>query len=256
MNNWVDQHGLLTYIANLELEVDRLRKQCQLVQHESTSFLKQIQLFYDSQSLPARDSNHDPNIDEKCRQFAAILRDLREPVGYHPAHDQVVPIALKPLIEQVFRCQQRLLNAPQIILRLELEIESIEWFPSRLRHILDNLISNAVRYRDAHKGETRVTLALRVLASGYELRLSDNGIGMTLDQSAGSLELFFRSAPARAAGLGVGLAVAKLLVEQSGGALTSDSNDGQGVSIVAILPRFDVDDFLERTSKSSIPRSP
>ena len=57
-------------------------------------------------------------------------------------------------------------------------------------------------------------------------------------------ELFYRAAPARAAGLGVGLAVVKLLVEQSGGTLAVDASEGQGTSFVVVLPRYDVDDFL------------
>src|SRR4051794_35537431 len=44
------------------------------------------------------------------------------------------------------------------------------------------------------------------------------------------------SGPARAAGLGVGLAVVRLLVEQSGGTLTVDSGAGQGTTFVAMLP--------------------
>jgi hypothetical protein len=37
---------------------------------------------------------------------------------------------------------------------------------------------------------------------------------------------------------------AKLLVEQSGGALTVDSDQGQGTTFVAVLPRYDVDEYL------------
>ena len=44
--------------------------------------------------------------------------------------------------------------------------------------------------------------------------------------------------------MGVGLAVVKLLVEQSGGTLTVDSGEGQGSTFVAVLPRYDVDDYL------------
>ena len=45
-----------------------------------------------------------------------------------------------------------------------------------------------------------------MLPQGYELRFSDNGLGMPNNQAAGMLELFQRAAPPRAAGLGVGLA--------------------------------------------------
>ena len=131
------------------------------------------------------------------RRFADVLRDVRVPRGYHPAHDHVIAIAVRPLIEQVFRWQQRFLNAPHVAIRLELQSEQIDWFPARLRHILENLISNGVRYRDVGKGETRLTLGLRILPAGYEIRVSDNGIGLRPKEHADVVESFHRSAPAR-----------------------------------------------------------
>jgi signal transduction histidine kinase len=231
---------LLAYVADLELEVDRLRKQSQFVQHEARETLKRIQIL-------CREPSGEkalPEIDQAIRQLAGVLRDSQELPGYHPAHDQVIAIAVRPLVEQVFRWQQRLQDAPQVELRLELESEHVEWFPARLRHILDNLFSNALKYRDADKGAAWVCFGLRVAPKGYELRVADNGVGLPPEELAEVFELFYRAAPARAAGLGVGLAVVKLLVEQSGGSLTVDSGEGQGTTFVAVLPRYDVDDFL------------
>jgi signal transduction histidine kinase len=62
------------------------------------------------------------------------------------------------------------------------------------------------------------------------------------------LDLVHRSATAGAAGLGVGLAAVKRLVEQSGGSLTVDSGHGQGSTFVAVLPRFEEHDYLERAA--------
>jgi signal transduction histidine kinase len=238
-----DPHELLAYIADLEKELDRLRNQCRLVHYQLRELLEQIQSLSNSNEDRAHDAVGDANLFGNCKRLAALLREIQEPRTYQPDLDLVTPIALKPLIEEVFRGQQRVWSAPHVVLRLDLKIESIEWFPSRLRYILENLISDAVRYRDAARGETRVTLACQALASAYELRLSDNGIGMTSDQTVDAFELLFLLASARAAG--VGLAEAKRLIEQSGGTLTSDSSQGQGSSIVATLPRFDVDDYLE-----------
>jgi signal transduction histidine kinase len=235
-------HLLLTYMADLELEVDRLRKQGQFIWNEVREALKRIQPL-----CAAAAGDEQPSlagIGRVADQLAEVVSDLRDPPGYHPAHDQVVAIAVRPLVEQVFRWQQRLLGAPKVVLRLDLESEHMEWFPARLRHILDNLLSNALKYRDAGKDEAWVNLGLRVSPGAYELRVCDNGIGMPPNQPIGMFELFFRAAPARAAGLGVGLAVVKLLVEQSGGALTADSGEGQGTTFVVVLPRYDVDDFL------------
>src|SRR5439155_1087114 len=116
---------------------DRLRRQSQLVQYEARDTLKLILNSCAARAgdTPARLSE----IDAAARGLAAVLRDVQEPTGYHPAHDQVIAIAVRPLAEQVFRWQQRLAGAAQAVLRLELASEHVEWFPARLRHILDNL---------------------------------------------------------------------------------------------------------------------
>src|SRR4051794_32694099 len=235
---------LLAYLADLELEVDRLRKQSQFVQHEVRETLLGVQRL-----CAARNGTDDTlsplaEIDRDVRQLATLLQDLRELPGYHPAHDQVVAIAVRPLAEQVFRWQRRLQAAEGAELRLELEAEHIDWFPARLRHILDSLVSNALRYRDAAKAGAWVRVGLRVSPAGYELRVSDNGVGLPAAERGRLFDLSRRAALARAGGVGVGLAVVKLLVEQSGGVLDVDSGDGQGTTFVALLPRFDVDDYL------------
>jgi signal transduction histidine kinase len=235
---------LLPYVADLELEVDRLRKQSQFVQHEVRATLKRIHLLCAHATEGATAPAPLVEIEEAARELAGVLRDFQEPPGYHPAHDQVIAIAVRPLAEQVFRWQQRLVGAPRVVLHLELESEYVEWFPARLRHILDNLLSNAVKYHDPHKQEAWVRLGLRVSPEAYELRVSDNGTGLPQDDGTRLFDLFYRAAPTRAAGLGVGLAVVKLLVEQSGGSMSVDSGEGQGTTFLAELPRYDVDDFL------------
>ncbi len=235
---------LLAYVADLELEVDRLRKLGQFVQHEVRATLKRIQLLCTDTARVGEALSPLAEIEQASKHLVAVLHDLQEMPGYHPAHDQVVAIAVRPLVEQVFRWQQRLQSAANVSLRLELESEHVEWFPARLRHILDNLLSNSLKYRDPAKVEWWVQLGVRVSPEAYEFRLSDNGVGLPPGKHGQVFELFYRAAPTRAAGLGVGLAVVQLLVEQSGGSLTVDSSEGQGTTIVAVLPRFDTDDYL------------
>ncbi len=236
---------LLPYVADLELEVDRLRRHNRLVHHEVRAALDHLR---DICTFPADAAGPPAPLAEVCRavvRLAGVLDELHDPAGYHPAHDQVIAVAVRPLIERVFRWQQRYQGAEGVALRLDLEAEHVEWFPARLRHVLDNLLSNALKYRDAAKDEQWVRLALRESVGGYEFRVSDNGVGMPPDDRDRVLELFHRSAAARAAGLGVGLAVVKLLVEQSGGSVTLDSGRGQGTTFVVVLPRYDERDYLE-----------
>src|SRR5262249_17486865 len=79
-----------------------------------------------------------------------------------------------------------------------------EWFPARLRHILDNLISNALKYRDPSKTESWVRLELRESPQGYEFRGLGNGVGMPPGDRDGVLGLFLPCSPARGGGLGGG----------------------------------------------------
>ncbi|HLW67763.1 MAG TPA: hypothetical protein VKS79_20770, partial [Gemmataceae bacterium] len=99
------EHRLLAYVADLELEVDRLRKQAAFVQQEVRATLKRMQL------LSADGASDTPNlaaIDREAQQLLVVLSDVQEPPGYHPVHDQVIAVAMRPLLEQVFRAQQRL----------------------------------------------------------------------------------------------------------------------------------------------------
>jgi K+-sensing histidine kinase KdpD len=235
---------LLAYVADLELEVDRLRKQSQFVRHEVLGALKRVQQLCADASAAGNTLPPLADINQTAKQLVVVLRDLQDSPGYHPAHDQVIAIAVRPLAEQVFRWQQRLVGAPEVVLRMELESEHVEWFPARLRHILDNLLSHSLKHRDPDKAEAWVRLGLRVSPEGYEFRLSDNGVGLPPSEHQQMFELFYRAAPARAAGLGVELAIVRLLVEQSGGTMTADSGEGQGTSFVVVLPRYDVDDYL------------
>lgn len=235
-----NDQSLLAYVADLELEVDRVRKQSQFLRYAIGSQLTQIRSAVSEEAgvLPVR-------VAQSLDEVAAIMSDLYDPPGYHPAHDEVTAVAIRPIIEQVFRWQQRLTGAVRATLHLQLSTESINWFPARFRHIVDNLISNALRYRDPNKGESRVTVAVNHRGELLELRVTDNGLGMPWDKRAAAFELFYRSAPIRTNCLGVGLAVVKLLIEQSGGSLTVDSGEGQGSCFVVLLPRYDVGDFIE-----------
>lgn len=139
-------HLLLVYVADLELEVDRLRKHGQFLRQAVCEALKSTRAVLAENTLPEEPA---ARITQSVDEVAAVMRDLQDPPGYHPAHDQVIAIAARPLVEQVFRWQQRLSGASQAILHMELGTETVNWFPARFRHILDNLVSNALRYRDS-----------------------------------------------------------------------------------------------------------
>lgn len=238
------RNKLLPYVADLELEVDRLRKQCQFLRQRAGDMIRTILRPTGEAAANGDTAGRLQEAIEAARLLAGVLQDLAEPSGYHPVHDQVIAVAVRPIIEQIFRQQQCLAEA-QAELRLDLRCDYVEWFPARLRHILENLIANSLRYADPSKSECWVQVSLDTLQQGYEFRVADNGVGIEAHLQDEIFELFHRAGPARPTGLGVGLPVVKLLVEQSGGKLTVDSGEGQGATFVVFLPRFDIADYLE-----------
>jgi signal transduction histidine kinase len=238
-----DADRLLVYAADLELEVDRLRRHGAFIEREVTGTLQRILRLC---SAPADVLAYAiADVETAARALLEVAKDLHDLPGYHPAHDQVVAIAVRPLAEQVFRWQQRLNSARGVVLRLELEAEHVEWFPARLRHILDNLLAHALRHRDEAAASPWVCVALSAGAGRYELRVSDNGIWVAPGEDSRSLDLFYRAAPIREAGLGAGLAVVRLLIEQSGGTLVTRPREDRGTDFILTLPRYDLLDYLD-----------
>jgi len=101
----------------------------------------------------------------------------------------------------------------------------------RIRQVLDNLVTNALRYTP--EGGT-ITLGLKAIGDGAEIVVQDTGRGMTPDDAARMFERFVKSADS--GGSGLGLAIARSLVEAHGGTITATSQPGQGTVVTIRLP--------------------
>src|SRR5690606_28215632 len=108
--------------------------------------------------------------------------------------------------------------------------------PTRLRQVLVNLLSNAVKYN--RPGGTVRVEAEREAASGrVALRVRDTGIGMNAEQLAHLFEPFNRLGRDDAIpGTGIGLTIARNLVELMDGTLEASSEPGRGCCFTVSLP--------------------
>jgi CheY-like chemotaxis protein len=106
---------------------------------------------------------------------------------------------------------------------------------NRVRQILSNLISNAVKF--THAGEVAVRLAKS--ASGIRLEVADTGIGIAPDRVTRLFEKFVQadaSATRAYGGTGLGLAICQELCRAMGGAITVGSAPGSGSTFALELP--------------------
>ena len=108
----------------------------------------------------------------------------------------------------------------------------------RLGEILDNLLSNAIRYSPR---ASAVTLSARTGSDEVTIGVTDQGPGLTEEQLERVFERFYRVDPSRSralGGSGIGLAIARALAEAMGGRVEAISDGpGLGATFRVILPR-------------------
>lgn len=107
----------------------------------------------------------------------------------------------------------------------------------RLSVIVNNLVSNAIKYRDVHKD--RNTLEVTADASETDLILTfrDNGIGIEKEYLPKIFEMFFR-ATERSEGAGLGLYIVRETVDKLHGRITVESTIGEGSVFTVTLPNL------------------
>ena len=118
----------------------------------------------------------------------------------------------------------------------------------RLRQVLSNLASNAVKFT----AEGRIRLTVAATPEGLVFTLTDTGIGIAPERIAALFEKFVQadsSTTRKFGGTGLGLAISRELVERMGGTLRMDSAKGKGSTFVFRLPfvRADAADYLDPT---------
>ncbi|AWB91526.1 PAS domain-containing sensor histidine kinase [Aeromicrobium chenweiae] len=113
--------------------------------------------------------------------------------------------------------------------------------PQRLGQVVDNLLTNAVKYSHAG-GQVRVEVVAEPApdgSRGARIRVADDGTGIEPDELRRITEPFYRSRESRRrriAGVGLGLTLVQALVSEHRGTLTIDSEPGRGTEVVVRLP--------------------
>ena len=206
-------HDLLT-------PVTVLRARAQLLQRRQT---------YDEMSVAS--------ILEQASRMERLITDLRELVLAEGGRLALrrEPVDLVEIVrEAVTRARTQ---GTQHALHIEAPRFPIvgSWDRDRLGQVLDNLIGNAIKY-SPEGGE----IVVRVEATDAEgqVRIEDQGIGIAGDVLPRLFERFYQGQdPGASTGLGLGLYIARMLVEAHGGRIWAESEPGQGSTFAISLPR-------------------
>jgi signal transduction histidine kinase len=124
---------------------------------------------------------------------------------------------------------------------------------ARLAQVLDNLISNALKFTPSGG---RVQVSVRRTGDQAVLEVADNGIGIPLEEQTRLFERFYRTSQVIAAatpGTGLGLAISKMIVEAHGGRIEVDSEQNAGATFRVSLPLARQTEFASATVDRLIP---
>jgi signal transduction histidine kinase len=129
-------------------------------------------------------------------------------------------------------------EAKKLILTLEHDQRAVvRADANRIGQALDNLISNAIKFTP-EGGKVNVLIENR--DTGYRLHVTDTGFGIPASEQQRLFERFFRSTTASAnnvAGTGLGLTIAKTIIDRHGGSIGFDSTEGEGTTFTISLPK-------------------
>jgi signal transduction histidine kinase len=172
---------------------------------------------------------------EYILQLLNALMDLSEvqsgEMNLLPAH-----IALRELVDEVIELYAIVAEERGIAIHNNIPTYlTVEADRLRVRQCLANLIDNALKYSAAG---TTVILSGESSDAGIELRISDQGCGITENEIDKIWDRLYRAEPSRATpGLGLGLSLVKAIVEAHGGKVSVESRPGEGSVFIFRLPR-------------------
>lgn len=185
------------------------------------------------------DETHLKSILEETQILSRLVDDLRTLALAESGALQLKkePTDLAALIGETVSAFRAQADAAGV--KIEIEAESgqpmLNLDPERIRQVLSNLIANALRYTP-RAGTIHVRLRIVPSEAGKvaEVAVEDTGVGIATDILPHIFNRFYKSRDS--SGTGLGLPIARHLVEAHGGSITAASQPGQGTIIRLTLP--------------------
>ena len=177
------------------------------------------------------------------KQSGHLLTLIQEILDHARLDDHQSEIAMKPIdprgiVEDVWSAATALVgnNAVRVEMQIAPQVTEVNTDGNRLRQILMNLVSNAVKF--THQGEVVISVA-RIGHDQVAFEVRDDGVGILEDELPRIFDDFYQvdgSTTRSHRGTGLGLAIVKRLTKQLQGRIAVKSEVGVGSTFTVVLP--------------------
>ena len=103
--------------------------------------------------------------------------------------------------------------------------------------ILNNIISNSIKYADLSKDQPYIRVEVKVEPENAEIRIADNGIGIDEVQQESIFHMFFRASE-KSSGSGLGLYIVKEVIQRLKGEISVSSEPAKGSEFIIRIPNL------------------
>ena len=206
------------------------------------------QVMLDDASLPlaGRQLERAVHIHEAGKHLLALIDDVLDLTSLEASELSLTPVAIAPLVHDTVLWVEPAAKAAAVAIRLGPIPGAVQADARRLRQVLANLLTNAVKYNHAGGSVAIDTEPGSGAEAGFVgIRVKDSGRGLTPAQMQRLFEPFNRLGAEREGieGTGIGLTIVRSLVERMHGRVDVQSRAGQGTEFVVWLPMADVNDL-------------
>ncbi|MEP7134844.1 MAG: HAMP domain-containing sensor histidine kinase [Chloroflexota bacterium] len=228
-------HGFNTMVEKLQLSDQQRRNMLADISHELRSPLTIMQGNLEGMidGVYPTDADRLKSLYEETQILARLVDDLRTLALAESGSLQLKrePTDLGLLIREVISAFESQAHIKDIKFELTLDnVDEIEIDPQRIREVLSNLVSNALRYTPS---QGVVKVGMTESDSGVErsvqVTIQDSGPGIESADLSRIFDRFYKSSDS--GGMGLGLSIAKYLVEAHGGKIWAESEIGKGTRI-------------------------
>lgn len=186
--------------------------------------------------LPERDRELLEGTVEDIDRLKALVDDLLDlsKIESGQMEMEVAPVSVELLFQKATQALRSQADEQDVALTTEApdDLPEVRADPTKITWVLNNLVSNALRYTDAG-GDIR--LSAQTNGPAVELSVADDGAGIPYALQPKIFDKFVQVDDERSSGTGLGLSICKEIVEAHGGRIWVDSTPGDGSTFTFTL---------------------